>query len=216
MASFPFRLFGGATRPDAISGLNPDFSRALLDLYTAAPRDVQSELGLNSAYRSPAVQKVLWDRSDKTGHSVAPPGKSRHNFGTAADLYGFGLTKDSVSQATKDWVRQNAGGFGLTFPMSHEPWHIQLAGGARPLATEGRTMALDTSRAFRPDAPQEGERSRGGGLLAEMMQPVPIAEVPNALPQAPSQAGASGQSLPEYIQQFIAMQMRGRGGQGLG
>ena len=40
----------------------------------------------------------------------------------AVDL-GFG------SPEVKDWVHQNAGAYGLTFPMAHEPWHIELVGG---------------------------------------------------------------------------------------
>jgi hypothetical protein len=124
--AFPYRLYGGALRPDAITGLNPGFAQALLNLYTSAPPEVQRELGLNSAYRSPAVQAKLYAASDKSGRRVAPPGKSRHQFGEAADLYGFGLSKDQVSQATKDWVTQNAPRFGLGFPVRGEPWHIQL------------------------------------------------------------------------------------------
>jgi hypothetical protein len=142
--AFPYALYGGATRSDAITGLNQAFSNALLQLYAAAPPEVQRELGLNSAYRSPAVQAALYEKSDKSGRNVAPPGKSRHNFGEAADLYGFGLTKDAVSQATKDWVHQNAANFGLTFPMAHEPWHIQLArsqGQAGPGAASSAAVA---------------------------------------------------------------------------
>jgi len=139
-AAFPYKLYGGATREDAITGMNKSFSDALLSLYNAAPPEVQRELGLNSAYRNAAIQQQLWDKSDKTGRNVAPPGKSRHQFGEAADLYGFGLTKDQVSQATKDWVTQNAQKYGLFFPMEHEPWHIQLAkaqGQAGPGASPG-------------------------------------------------------------------------------
>src|SRR5262245_59660622 len=70
-AAFPTKLYGGATRQDAITGLNSGFSNAMLALYNAAPPEVQRELGLNSAYRSAAVQQALWDKSDKTGRNVA-------------------------------------------------------------------------------------------------------------------------------------------------
>ena len=125
--AWPYKLYGGAQRPDAITGLDRRFSEALVRLYNAAPPEVQRELALNSAYRSAAVQQELWDKSDKTGHSVAAPGKSKHQFGLAADLYGFGLGgNNSVSQQTRDWVNANAQAQGLYFPMEHEPWHIQL------------------------------------------------------------------------------------------
>ena len=127
--TFPYKLYGGATREDAISGLAPAFREALLRMYAAAPPEVQAELGLNSAYRSPERQQELWNASDKTGRMVARPGKSRHNKGDAVDLYGFGLgggKTNLVSQATRDWVNQNAGAHGFEFPMSYEPWHMQM------------------------------------------------------------------------------------------
>jgi hypothetical protein len=169
MVGFPYRLYGGALRPDAISGLDPRFSEALTRLYYAAPPEVQRELALNSAYRSAAVQQELWNRSDKTGRTVARPGESRHQFGTAADLYGFGLGGNtSVSQATRDWVNANAAAQGLYFPMSYEPWHIQLrdarpgqpnlygdaeaVAGTSPLAT---TLASATLEPERREGPLE-------------------------------------------------------------
>jgi hypothetical protein len=128
MANFPYRLYGGATRPDAISGLNAQFSSALEQLYQAAPPDVQSQLGLTSGYRSKDVQRRLWEASDRSGHMVAAPGHSQHNFGLAADLYGFGTGGGSVTPEARQWVHQNAPNYGLAFPMSYEPWHVQLAG----------------------------------------------------------------------------------------
>ena len=88
-----------------------------------------------SGYRSVAHQWALWNASDKTGRMVAYPGRSRHNFGTAADL----------SPQTTGTARALAGRFGLSFPMSYEPWHIQLlksGGFVRPfVADSGVTLA---------------------------------------------------------------------------
>jgi hypothetical protein len=204
--AFPFRLYGGATRPDAISGLNPGFANALLALYAAAPPEVQRELGLNSAYRSPKVQAALYARSDKTGHTVAAPGKSRHNYGEAADLYGFGLKGGAqVSQATKDWVHANASKYGLTFPMSHEPWHIQLArspGQSGPGAMTSATAdILPTSEPGVPEeeAPETSNLSRlfsaaltpSGDTESRTVQEFPsfdpgttLLEIPSAIPAA--------------------------------
>jgi muramidase (phage lysozyme) len=127
--AFPYRLYGGASRPDAISQLDPAFSQALVKLYENAPPEVQRELALASAYRSHQRQQELFDASDRSGKKVAKPGTSKHEFGRAADLYGFGLKGggNAVSQATKDYVMKNAGTYGLSFPMDYEPWHIQLA-----------------------------------------------------------------------------------------
>jgi hypothetical protein len=51
---------------------------------------------------------------------VAPPGRSEHNWGLAADLTynGKGLTS---------WAHNNAGKYGLQFRMDHEDWHVSLA-----------------------------------------------------------------------------------------
>lgn len=126
-SAFPYRLYGGATRPDAISGLDTGFYEALMQLYANAPPEVQRELGLTSGFRSREVQQALFDASDKSGKMVARPGHSKHEIGNAADLYGFGLGGDnSVSDATREWVHSNANKYGLNFPMDYEPWHIQM------------------------------------------------------------------------------------------
>lgn len=52
---------------------------------------------------------------------VAPGGSSQHNFGLAADL-------KFDSPAVRDQVNQVASQYGLSFPMSWEPWHVEPAG----------------------------------------------------------------------------------------
>jgi D-alanyl-D-alanine carboxypeptidase len=209
--AFPYRLVGGATRPDALQ-FNPAFNQALLDLYASAPADVQRELALTSGYRSPAVQQVLWDKSDKTGRNVAAPGKSKHQHGTAADLFGFGLGGDSsVSQATKDWVKANAGVHNLYFPMGHEPWHIQLRadGSAVSPASDtslGETMAQAATGPTETEIAQRnlysgiasgltassgGARSQGGVDVAGDPTGAPQAvglPLQSAIPAAPAAA----------------------------
>jgi len=219
MAGLPYRLYGGATRPDAISGLDPAFSQALLGLYQAAPPAVQAELGLNSAYRSAAVQQGLWDRSDKTGHTVARPGRSKHQAGTAADLYGFGLSgSGSVSDATRNWVKANAEAHGLYFPMSYEPWHIQLQGQGQgaPASSGGvaETMASAVDprsavmgmmennpwKAITDSGPKRGglvgDGSAGGGLTAAPTADpgIPPMENVSAVPQPAIAASPSAPS----------------------
>ena len=88
-----------------------------------------------SGFRSIAEQTILWNRSDKSGRMVARPGSSRHNFGTAADL----------APGTTAAHRALAPAFGMSFPMSYEPWHIQMlrsGGHVRPfVADSGVTLA---------------------------------------------------------------------------
>jgi len=88
---------------------------------------------VGSGYRSIARQQQLWDASDKSGKMVARPGQSQHNFGRAADLKYLG-------DEAKTWVHQNAANYGLNFPMSYEPWHIELAG-ARGMSSPARQPA---------------------------------------------------------------------------
>lgn len=95
-----------------IAGLVPEFL-ARLGAWNQA---VGGKYWVNSGYRSIAHQWALWNTSDKTGRMVAYPGRSRHNFGTAADL----------APGTTAAARAMASAFGLSFPMSYEPWHIQM------------------------------------------------------------------------------------------
>ncbi|KAB0678049.1 M15 family metallopeptidase [Aureimonas leprariae] len=117
---------GGATRPDSFTGMRPEFREALERMFIAAPPELGLQVG--SGYRSVERQRQLWEASDKSGRMVARPGGSRHNHGDAADLSASGLRLDKASAAARDWVHQNAGAYGLSFPMSYEPWHVELAG----------------------------------------------------------------------------------------
>lgn len=125
----------GGTRPDAITGLQDPFEASLAALFAAAPPNVQQALRISSAYRSPERQAQLWQEAlakygspEAARKWVAPPGRSQHNHGNAVDLRYL----DPVAQ---EWVHANAARFGLHFPMSHEPWHIE------PLGARGATSA---------------------------------------------------------------------------
>lgn len=116
----------GAQRPDSFSGMSPDFAAALGQLLQSAPKGY---VQVSSGYRSPDRQTQLWaDAIKKYGNSkaarrwVAPPGRSKHNHGGAADL-------KFLNDTARQWVHQNASKFGLSFPLSHENWHVELAGG---------------------------------------------------------------------------------------
>lgn len=174
-----YKLYGGAQRPDAITGLAPDFAARLEALYNAAPPEVQAELGLNSAYRSVARQKELWDQSDKSGRMVARPGQSHHNKGDAVDLWGFGLGNkvDLASQGTRDWVVANLAKYGLERPMSYEPWHVQpmanFAGGAGEAGADGNpppAAAPAASWTIDPKWPA-GMRNNNPGNIKYVGQP---------------------------------------------
>lgn len=133
----PYARGGAAARPDSFSGMADPFQQALMQMLHNAPEEVK--LGITSGYRSPETQEKLWqDALKKYGSEaearkwVAPPGKSQHNHGNAADL-------EFMSPAAKEWVHQNAGKYGLAFPLTNEDWHVELAGvrGAQPAPPPG-------------------------------------------------------------------------------
>lgn len=118
----------GAVRPDSFSRMDTRFSTALADMLAAAPPEIQSNLRISSGYRSPERQTQLFEAAlAKYGSPaaarrwVAAPGHSMHNRGLAADL-------KYLSPAARQWAHANASRFGLTFPLSNENWHVELAG----------------------------------------------------------------------------------------
>ncbi len=114
-----------------VSGLNSGFASALAEMMASAPEAVRAATTINSGFRSVQRQAELFKAAvEKYGSVaaarkwVAPPGKSQHNDGQAADL-GF------ATEEARRWFHANAGKHGLTFPMQHEPWHIESADARR-------------------------------------------------------------------------------------
>ncbi len=100
-------------------GLDPAFSSALDRLLAAVPG-----LTVTSGYRTPEHQAELYAAALKKYGSeaearkwVAPPGRSRHNMGLAADLAG-----------PLDQAHSLAAQFGLVFPLGNERWHVEARG----------------------------------------------------------------------------------------
>jgi hypothetical protein len=120
---------------------SPDFGGSLGRFLADSPG-----ITVNSGYRSVQRQQQLWDAAvAKYGseaaarHWVAPPGKSRHNSGLAADLA-------FPNDAARQWAHANAAKYNLNFRMGHEPWHIELANGGSgvspPVAGDGTADLL--------------------------------------------------------------------------
>lgn len=125
---------GGGLRSDAIEGMGDELRIGLENMITQAPPHIGQGLSVFSGYRSVETQVRLWEAAVKKYGSakaarrhVAPPGKSQHNHGNAADLRWNGKRLDAAPKEVRDWVHANAGSFGLKFPMDWEPWHIEAA-----------------------------------------------------------------------------------------
>lgn len=107
-----------------IDGMANTFAEKLAKMLASMPDDLKGSVTINSGYRSiERQQEIYLDTIKKRGAAearkwAAPPGKSQHNKGNAADL-GYG------SDAARQWVHQNAGNYGLSFPLSNENWHIE-------------------------------------------------------------------------------------------
>lgn len=100
-------------------GLDPTFREKIFMMIAAS----HGRLHIESGYRDNALQAKLYAEAVRqygaAGASkwVAPPGHSNHNKGLAVDLGGdIGLAHQLAAQ------------FGLEFPMSWEPWHIEPVG----------------------------------------------------------------------------------------
>lgn len=156
-------------------GLDPVFAAKIQALIAASGGKVT----VKSAFRSVERQSQLWNGAlAKYGSAaaarkwVAPPGKSNHNKGNAVDLGG------DLALAHK-----LAAGLGLSFPMGHEPWHIEPtgyrgdkeahttppAGPAQSAASAGVTSATNTASSLPgPPSPRSvfselGDLLMGGG-----------------------------------------------------
>ncbi|PBB40564.1 hypothetical protein CK222_27330 [Mesorhizobium sp. WSM3866] len=124
--------------PASVDNLDDSFATNLAAMMQDAPPDIRKGLGIYSGYRSPQRQAELFGAAVKKYGSVAaarrwvaPPGNSQHNEGRAVDLSFNGQSLSHAPQDVIDWVHENAGKYGLYFPMKHEPWHIE------PMGTRG-------------------------------------------------------------------------------
>lgn len=113
-------------REGGIEGLEDEFHKRLLAMFSAMPENVRAGVQIISAHRTEEHQEELVRKAkEKYGADwrkwAAPPGRSNHNHGRAMDLrYNTNIARS--------WIHENAARFGLEFPMSHEPWHIEPKG----------------------------------------------------------------------------------------
>lgn len=110
--------------------LNTTFKKRLLAMFAENPNvglgdgirsEAQQRQGFLQRYREDPNGEVHWNGKrwkHVSGAPMAPPGKSMHEIGLAADLVG-----------DLDWVVKNAHRFGLKHfgDVLNEPWHVQPA-----------------------------------------------------------------------------------------
>lgn len=80
---------------------------------------------------------------------VALPGRSNHQKGTAFDL-------EYSNDDARKWAHENAAKYGLHFPMSHEPWHVEPIG-SRDGATAIAALEKKPADKSQPDVPDSNK-----------------------------------------------------------
>jgi hypothetical protein len=155
----------------AIEGMNDDFAGKVAQMFQSAPANIRDKLGVFSGYRSPEHQAELYQAALRKYGSpaiarkwVAPPGHSMHNSGLAADLsYDGRSLKDAPPEVVK-WLHDNAGAYGLKFPLANENWHIEdsstRAGEKLPLSALGFMTPDNADKASPFDAVLKGDNTR--------------------------------------------------------
>ena len=126
------RAASGSVSGDT-AGLNGDFLNRLRQMSagTGIPISVQSGFRTAAEQQALVNQKGIWSPSNPTG--AAPVGSSMHEKGLAADI-----------SPGRERFGAVCGRYGLSFPISAEPWHCQPSGTAAsrsPAATTGSTPA---------------------------------------------------------------------------
>jgi len=170
----------GDPKPSGGSGLHPTMKGRLDKLIAASG----GKVGIGQGYRSSAQQEAMfrsryrkttqavdsngkknwiWDGSyweHVSGAQAAPPGRSMHEIGLAADLTG-----------DLNWVAANAARFGLkTFGgVNAEPWHVQpaeLPNGRQAYEQAGSPWGgakMPPSTGVQPTFSEHADRVSGGG-----------------------------------------------------
>ncbi|MEN3145686.1 transglycosylase SLT domain-containing protein [Neorhizobium sp. IRAMC:178] len=191
-----------------IQGLNDTFSVKLARFFDAAPPEIKAGLGIYSGARTIDRQQELWDEALKKYGSpeaarkwVAPPGKSEHNHGTAADLSYNGQSLAGAPPEVVKWVHENAPQYGLKFPLGNENWHIEDAGtrGGTRVASAAPSWWNDLSPEQRQIATNAAE-TRKRQISAE--QQGAIENVVQNAPAAIQNTGSYSGSTPS-MQQFM-------------
>jgi hypothetical protein len=125
--------------------INTEMASKVNQLIADAPPAIRAELSaaVTSGYRDMAQQEAAYRNYQQGGGLAAPPGHSQHQMwgGMAVDWNAI----ENQSPAAKQYLLQNAGKYGLEFPLgSQDPWHMQMVGqtthtgGGQPNDTDHR------------------------------------------------------------------------------
>jgi hypothetical protein len=182
---YKYAVGGAAARPDSFSKLNPEYASRVQQMILAADAELgPGALKITSAYRSNELQGQLFSAAvGKYGSEaaarkwVAPPGRSKHNSGEAVDFADASgsMLRDPNSREAQ-WIKANAGRFGLDVPMSWEPWQVELTG------SRGKSSSSSSSGSAEPAPEPVTVRTKSGKLESRLFSPAagPMLQKANA------------------------------------
>ena len=196
---------GNAKRAQGVP-TDPVYEMNLLRFLNDNPYGV----GISSYQRSHDDQKRLWDKkfletggdASLTRKWVAPPGRSFHGKGQAADL-------SYENNQARDWALANVGNYSLATPMAHEPWHVEPAG--------ARSGAGTTPASYGAPGMTPTQAPAGQTPLAPPAQQAPVSPVTTALsgmaqslgtpaqPPAAPKAHDVGAGQPDFSQMIASL-----------
>lgn len=106
--------------------------------------------------------------------NIGMPGGSKHQTGDAGDLGWKGGAFSRAPKEVREWVHQNAGSFDLTFPMAHEPWHIEHkdARNGQPAPAREKAGTVSGNSAPQLEAGKGFEASDPFGLYGDTENPI--------------------------------------------
>jgi hypothetical protein len=196
--------FEGNARRNPKVPTNQDYENRLLRFLNDNPHGV----GVSSYQRDVDQQAALYRKYlAQGGAPVAPPGRSKHNHGNAADL-------SYESPAALAWAHANAGRYGLHFPVRGENWHVEpveARGGQVPkgmpeaVANLGAPDAPSMLGFKAPTTPYTMPAAGAGSSLvsqkeieANRLTPANVEELSRARAAAQRMAQARGEDMPMW------------------
>lgn len=98
-------------------------------LMLASAQAAGLDIGISSGLRTRQEQQALYNQlgqydAQTNPNGAALPGTSNHETGWAVDL-DLGPQGSAERAANIAWLEANAANFGLHFPVSGEPWHVE-------------------------------------------------------------------------------------------
>ncbi|MEK7608116.1 MAG: D-alanyl-D-alanine carboxypeptidase family protein [Patescibacteria group bacterium] len=165
--------------------LRSDVAPQIERMFSDAKKD-DVELMITSGYRTPEIQKHLYDfwlsiEGGSAIDEIAKPGLSEHQLGTTVDLTDSSIKFTGVDDRFAHskggrWMRKNAHqyGFTMSFPngkkeatgFSYEPWHWRFVGVQMAKALYAEKLAYNESKFDLVETPSFREGSPGLQLSA--------------------------------------------------